>query len=129
MTITTKNYGTMNIGAYARLGEKGRVMAEEALGLTGCEISFNSLPAGQVSPFYHTHKLNEEVYIVISGSGTFEVDDDVFPISEGSVIRVAPEGKRAINSGDQGLVYLCIQAQQNSLTQATHDDGVMIPKA
>lgn len=122
---TDKNYSVLQIGSYAKLGEKGRVMAGESLGLTGCELSFNSMPAGGASPFLHSHKLNEEVYIVISGSGTFQVDGETFPIEEGSVVRVTPAGVRGMNAGDQGLVYLCIQAQAGSLTQATQDDGVI----
>lgn len=127
MASSGKHYSTMNIGPFERLGEKGRIETGQTLGLTGCEISLNSLPANQTSPFLHSHKLNEEVYIVIKGSGTFKVDGDEFAIEEGSMVRVAPAGKRAINSGAAGLVYLCIQAQQNSLTQATGDDGVMHP--
>jgi uncharacterized cupin superfamily protein len=122
--MMSKNYNMTEIGAYAQFGEKGRLMLGELLGLTGCEISVNSYPAGKSSEFTHTHKLNEEVYIVISGSGQFKVDEDVFPIREGSIVRVAPAGRRAIRAGDDGLVYLCVQAEHNSLTQSTRDDGV-----
>ena len=122
----TKNYGLMNIGTFREdLAENGRVMAGKELELTGCEISFNYTPAGQFTPFVHSHKLNEEVYIVISGKGEFKVDDEEFAIHEGSVIRVAPSAERAIKAGAENLVYICIQAQANSLTQSTHDDGVI----
>ncbi|QQO07681.1 cupin domain-containing protein [Breznakiella homolactica] len=127
MAENTKNYSTKNIGTFEKLSEKGRIELGNELGLTGCEISLNSLPAGRSSPFWHTHTLNEETYIVISGNGTFKVDDDVFPIEEGSVVRVAPAGVRGINSGSAGLVYICIQAQENSLTQKTQNDGNMVP--
>ncbi len=121
-----KNYGLMNVGTFkGDLSAKGRVMAGQEAGLTGSEISFNYAPAGKFLPFVHTHKLNEEVYIVVSGSGTFMVDGDEFAIREGSVIRVAPQGERAIKAGDEDLVYICIQAQAGSLTQATNDDGVI----
>lgn len=120
-----KNYSMTELGKYANLKEKGRVMMGEALGLTGCEISFNYTPAGGFVPFVHAHKRNEEVYVVISGKGLFKVDDAEFPIEEGSVIRVAPAGARAIKAGDEDLVYLCIQAQEGSLTQATAEDGIM----
>lgn len=120
-----KNYSVMNIGTFGGdLAEKQRVMAGEELGLTGCEISFNHTPAGGFLPFTHAHKLNEEVYIVLGGSGTFMVDGDEFPVAEGSVVRVAPAGERAVKAGDDGLTYICIQAQAGSLTQATMDDGV-----
>lgn len=121
----SKNYKTADIGAYAQLNEKGRETLGEALGLTGCEISVNSYSAGQASGFTHTHKLNEEVYIVISGSGQFKVDEDIFPVKEGSIVRVAPAGQRAIKAGENGLTYICIQAEHNSLTQSTMDDGVV----
>lgn len=117
----------MNIGTFKEgLAAKGRVMAGSELKLTGSEISFNYMPAGKYVPFVHTHKLNEEVYIIISGSGTFKADGDEFDIKEGSVIRVAPAAERAIKAGDKDLIYICIQAQAGSLTQATSDDGVII---
>lgn len=126
MSTAGKHYSTMSIGKYDDLKEKGRIVVGETLGLTGCEVSLNSLPAGKISSFLHTHKLNEEVYIILSGNGTFKVDDDEIPIQEGSLVRVAPAGKRAINAGDAGLVFVCIQAQENSLTQASREDGVII---
>lgn len=121
-----KNYSTMNLGTlHGDLAAKGRVMAGQELALTGCEMSFNYTPAGKFTPFVHSHKLNEEVYIVLSGQGQFKVDDDEFAIREGSVIRVAPKGERAIKAGVEDLVYICIQAQAGSLTQATGEDGVI----
>lgn len=121
-----KNYSLMNIGTFqGDLVEKGRVMAGSELGLTGCEVSFNCTPPGGFTPFVHSHKLNEEVYIIVSGSGKFMVDGDEFAIQEGSVIRVAPEAERAIKAESEGLTHICIQAQANSLTQATNDDGVI----
>ena len=53
------------------------------------------------------------------------VDGEEFAIEEGSVVRVAPEGERAIKAGAEDLVYICLQTQANSLTQSTNDDGVL----
>lgn len=39
-----------------------RVELHNLLGLTGCEISINELPAKAAVPFVHAHKQNEEVY-------------------------------------------------------------------
>ena len=121
-----KNYNIMEIGTFEEdMAQKGRVMAGEELGLTGSEISFNYTKAGEFTPFVHTHTLNEEVYIVVSGNGQFMVDKDEFPIKQGSVIRVSPDGERAIKAGDKDLVYICMQTESGSLTQATDKDGVM----
>lgn len=121
-----KNYSVLNVGTLqGDLAAKGRVMAGSELGLTGCEISFNFTPAGEFTPFVHSHKLNEEVYVIIGGKGKFMVDGEEFAIREGSVIRVAPAGERAIKAESEDLIYLCVQAQAGSLTQATMEDGII----
>lgn len=120
-----KNYRIMEIGTLKEnLTEKGRIMVGQELGLTGSEISLNYTPAGAFTPFVHSHKLNEEVYIILGGKGLFMVDGEEFPVGEGSVIRVAPKGERAIKA-EADMSYICIQTQAESLTQATMDDGVI----
>lgn len=121
-----KNYAVMNVDIFKDgLTKKGRIMAGTELGLTGCEISFNYSQAENFVPFVHSHKLNEEVYIILSGNGKFSIDGDEIDIQEGSVVRIAPAGKRAIKAGNEDLIYVCIQAQAGSLTQATMEDGVI----
>lgn len=46
-----------------------RTELHDALGLTGCEVSVNALPAGAAVPFVHRHVKNEEVYGVLEGRG------------------------------------------------------------
>jgi len=106
------------------MGFHGKYFIGKELGLTGCEVSLNRLLAGKGMPFAHTHKKNEELYIVLRGSGTFFMDGEEFPIQEGSLIRVAPEGERAWKAGDEDLYFICIQAEAGSLSQATLEDGV-----
>ena len=126
------NYGVVEMGPLENLanrnykGRSGKFFAGDELGLTGCEISMNRLPSGEGSPFVHAHKKNEELYVVIGGTGTFFIDGHELPIREGSMIRVAPEGERALRAGDQDLYYFCIQAQAGSLVQATFDDGIIV---
>ena len=132
MTIQGKNYSAEHTGPLATLLERdfkgfhGKYFIGETLGLTGCEVSLNRLPAGKGMPFVHSHKRNEELYIVLGGSGIFFVDGEEFPVSEGSLIRVAPAGERAWRAGDEDLYFICIQAEAGSLTQATLEDGVRL---
>lgn len=127
--MNDKNYSMMDAGPFSGLGEhefrgvKGKLFIGESLGLTGCEVSLNRLAAGKGMPFVHAHTKNEELYIVISGNGTFFVDGEEFPIREGSVVRVAPEGARSWKAGDCDLYFICVQAEAGSLTQATLEDG------
>jgi len=108
------------------VGARGKFMLGAELGLTGCEVSLNRLPAGKGVPFVHAHQRNEELYIVVRGSGTFFVDGEEFPIAEGSVIRVDPAGERAWKAGEEDLYFICIQTERDSLQQATRDDGLIL---
>ena len=107
---------------------EGKVFLKEGTKATATEISFNSLPPHSEQPYFHIHRKNEETYIIIKGFGFFQVDEDCFEIKEGSVIRVAPQGKRGIsNSSDETMIYMCVQSKENSLEEYTTKDGERIP--
>ena len=80
-------YGHATIGSVSAFA--GKSFVKDAVGATSCEISYGSLAPGEAVPFLHSHKANEEHYLILSGKGCFQVDDDIFDISEGSVVRVA----------------------------------------
>ncbi len=107
---------------------EGKVFLKDKTNATGTEISFNSLAPKTELPYFHIHRKNEETYLVLKGFGFFQVDDDCFAIKEGSVIRVAPQGKRGIcNSSDEAMIYMVIQSKENSLEEYTTADGERIP--
>lgn len=121
-----KNYGLIH--PVSKKVVDGKVFVKDATKSTGTEISFNSLPAHRELSYFHRHKKNEETYIILKGSGFFQVDDDCFDIKEGSVIRVAPAGKRSMNNtSDQPMLYIVIQSKENSLEEYTTDDGERVP--
>ena len=107
---------------------EGKVFLKDATKATGTEISFNSLPPHSEQPYFHIHRKNEETYIILKGFGFYQVDEDCFSIKEGSVIRVAPQGKRGIcNSSDEAMIYMVIQSKENSLEEYTTADGERVP--
>lgn len=104
----------------------GKQFVKDCAGTTGCEISFGSLKPGEAAPFFHSHKQNEEVYLVLRGSGDFQVDGTAFPIAEGSIVRVATHCNRSLRcTSAEGMLYLCIQVKEGSLEQCTLNDGVI----
>ena len=124
MNSTGKNYQATSVGD---IQTKGRVTLHNELALTGSEVSINELPPGVSVPFVHSHKRNEEVYIVVKGKGRFYVDGDEFEVAEGSVIRVDPAGQRCITADSQTPIrYVCIQTEAKSLVQFTETDGVIL---
>lgn len=132
MTIRGNNFSAEHAGPFEALTQRdflgfyGKYFIGKELGLTGCEVSLNRLPAGKGMPFVHSHKKNEELYIVLGGTGIFYMDGDEFPVSEGSLIRVAPEGERAYKAGNEDLYFICIQTEAGSLGQATLEDGIRL---
>ncbi|MGC3976831.1 MAG: cupin domain-containing protein [Paludibacteraceae bacterium] len=107
---------------------EGKVFLKEPTQSTGTEISFNSIAPHAEVPYFHLHRKNEETYIILKGSGHFQVDDECFDIKEGSVIRVAPEGKRGLcNTSDEIMIYIVVQSKENSLEEYSTADGTRIP--
>ena len=107
---------------------EGKVFLKDPTQATGTEISFNSLPPKSEQPYFHIHFKNEETYLILKGYGFFQVDEDCFNIKEGSVIRVAPQGKRGIcNSSDETMIYMVVQSKQNSLEEYTTADRERTP--
>lgn len=103
---------------------EGKQFVKDATGATSCEISFGTLPTGQAVPFFHSHKANEENYIILSGAGKFQVDGEVFDVAEGSVIRVATNCDRNLKCTSAApMTYICIQAKEGSLGGYTMTDA------
>lgn len=105
--------------------EGARIELHDKLGLTGAEISINSLPANANVPFVHAHKENEEIYYIISGNGKFVIDGEEVALNTGDFVKVNPQGKRQIFAGEAGISYICIQAKANSLEEYTANDAII----
>ena len=56
----------------------------------------------------HSHGEQEEVYVVIEGSGRIKLDDDIVGLRKWDVVRVAPSTVRAFEAGADGLEVLAI---------------------
>lgn len=71
-----------------------------------------------------SQKSNEENYIILSGAGKFQVDDTVFDIAEGSVVRVSTNCDRNLKcTSTEAMTYICIQAKEHSLGNYTMTDA------
>lgn len=132
-----KNFSAISVGKLNELGEyvlqlgpdvkiPGKVFGGAVLQATGAEFSFQSFAPGTETGFLHTHKTHEELYFFLSGKGEFQVDGKIFPVAEGSVVRVAPAGLRSVrNKGTEPLVMLCVQYRGATFTSEDAADGVI----
>lgn len=105
----------------------GKVFGGQSVNATGAEFSFQTFAPGTETGFLHTHKNHEELYFFLSGNGEFQIDNEIFPIKEGSVVRVAPDGRRSVrNNGTEPLLMLCVQYRGNTFTADDASDGVIL---
>lgn len=108
------------------IAKEARVELHDALNLTGAEISINTLPAGAGVPFVHSHKENEEIYVVLEGEGRAEIDGESVSLTAGDCVRISPCAKRQFfASDDRGIKYICIQVRANSLGGYTMTDAIV----
>lgn len=60
------------------------------------------------SPMAHSHKEQEEAYVVVGGSGRLLLDDEAHEVRQWDVVRVAPEVVRAFEAGPEGLDIVAV---------------------
>jgi quercetin dioxygenase-like cupin family protein len=60
------------------------------------------------NPRGHSHREQEEVYVIVSGSGRMRLDDEVREIKQWDVIRVAPQVVRGFEAGPDGLDIIAV---------------------
>lgn len=107
----------------------GKVFGGTVLGADGGDFSFQMFQPGTETGFLHKHKQHEELYFFLRGKGEFQVDGQIFPVKEGSVVRVAPEGERSVrNNGTEPLIMLCVQYKGNTFTAEDASDGIILEK-
>jgi mannose-6-phosphate isomerase-like protein (cupin superfamily) len=56
----------------------------------------------------HRHREQEEVYVVVAGSGEVLLDDEVVALAPWDAVRVAPEVVRAFAAGPDGLEIIAV---------------------
>ena len=119
-----KNYAIKDLNGWQNV--EGKIFLGKELGMSGAEASLQHIAAGEDAPFLHSHKTHEELYVIISGKGEYEVDGEKIAVSEGSIIRVSPAGVRALrNTSDKDMVMMCIQYESKPITDFMEDANII----
>jgi quercetin dioxygenase-like cupin family protein len=74
-------------------------LASRALELEQSGLSYQRIPPDYRFPYGHTHKEQEEVYVVVRGSGRMKLDDEIVELNEWDVVRVPPGTWRGYEGG------------------------------
>ena len=85
-------------------------LATKALELEQFGLSYQRVPPGRRFPYGHTHRRQEEVYLVLRGSGRMKLDDEIVDLKQWDAVRVSPGPWRGYEAGPEGLEIIVIGA-------------------
>ncbi|MHB8491679.1 MAG: cupin domain-containing protein [Solirubrobacteraceae bacterium] len=105
---TVKNLKEIEDSTGARMPEIEGRFARKHLDSRELGVSYFRYAPGFRSPMGHSHREQEEAYVVVAGAGRAKLDDEVIDLRQWDVLRVAPEVVRAFESGPDGLELIAV---------------------
>jgi mannose-6-phosphate isomerase-like protein (cupin superfamily) len=100
------DYAHTNFDDIEPMGVEGIVEGRFARGHTGAQqvgVSRFRYEPGAKAPYGHRHGVQEETYVVVTGSGRMKLDEEVVDLKQWDIVRVAPAVARAIEAGPDGI--------------------------
>ena len=84
--------------------------ASGELGLTESGVSLQRFAPGFRTPFGHKHGEQEELYVLVGGSGRLKLDDDVVDLRRWDAVRIDNDTMRNFEAGPDGAELLAFGA-------------------
>ena len=121
-TYTVKNLKDVPDMAAERPEDIEARFARSQLGSEHLGVSYFRYGSGFRSAMGHSHIEQEEVYVVVAGSGRVKLDDEIRDLRQWDVVRVAPAVVRAFEAGPDGLELIVVGSDRPE-----EGDGQMVP--
>ena len=97
------------------------------IGVRNLGISYSEVPPGKSSCPFHNHHVEDEMFIVLSGTGTYRFGTESYPIKAGDVLGAPAGGQETahqiINTGSEPLRYLALSNNTNAEVIEYPDSG------
>ena len=90
-------------------------------------VSYQRYAPNFRQPFGHKHKRQEEVYVVLAGSGRMKLDDEIVELKQWDAVRVPPEVTRCFEGGPDGLELIAFGAPSTGPPNAPNEDAEPMP--
>jgi uncharacterized cupin superfamily protein len=94
----------------ARMGMVGNVLGAKKLG-----YNITAVPPGKRAFPPHNHQVNEEMFLVLEGTGEVRIGEVTYPIRQGDIVACLAGGKEmahvVTNTGNVELKYLAISTK------------------
>jgi uncharacterized cupin superfamily protein len=109
-------YSVVNVHDLPAEGPGGAVrFVRRALGAEAFGINWFHVPPGMAGPEHdETESGQEEVNVIVRGSGVYRVEGEEMPIREGTVFRFDPETTRQLVAGPDGVTMIAVGARRGS---------------
>jgi mannose-6-phosphate isomerase-like protein (cupin superfamily) len=89
--------------------------ARRAIGGETLGLSLMTLDPGFRIPFGHKHPGQEEVYVVVRGSGRIKIEDEIVEVGEWDAIRIDKDTMRNVEAGPDGIEFVAFGAGDDPL--------------
>jgi len=106
-------------------------LLKDELNLKAVGIGLIHIKAGKGYQFLHQHQKQEEIYFILNGNGILYIDGEEISISEGDIIKIDPQGRRALKAlKENDLIAICVGGIQvegfpkNPDSKPLIDDGI-----
>ena len=90
----------------------------EKIGASKLGYSVTVLEPGKMVCPFHNHRVNEEMFLILDGSGTLRFGDEEYPLRTHDIIACPPGGREVahqiINTSDAELRYLCLSTRETA---------------
>lgn len=116
----------MDWGQGERFGCKLGLISRR-VGSVGLGYNLTVVPAGKRAFPFHNHRVNDEMFFIIEGSGEVRLGDETFALREGDVVACPPGGRgtahQIINNSDADLKYLAVSTTMSPEIAEYPDSG------
>lgn len=102
------NFTIKRIDEMEAIFHGGFKRARAELGVTSFGMQVIDLPPGSDLHPEHSDDTQEEVYVTLRGSGEIEIDGERHPLNPDLIACVAPDAKRKLWPGDEGMRVLAL---------------------
>jgi uncharacterized cupin superfamily protein len=106
----------------ARMGSIAPLLGAQKLG-----YNLTAVPPGKRAFPFHNHRVNEEMFFVLEGTGEVRIGETVYPLRVGDIVACPPGGKelahQVVNTGQVELKYLAVSTKLSPEVVEYPDSG------
>ncbi len=114
-------------GEAAKRFEAKMGMIAPLIGAQKLGYNLTVVPPGKRAFPFHNHRVNEEMFLILEGSGEVRIGSEVYPLQKHDIVACPPGGPETahqiVNTGDVELKYLAVSTKLSPEIAEYPDSG------